>query len=95
MVQQTIQLLNITPHDLTNLIKEGIKSELSELTKSINSDESTPHLTRKETAQYFGVSLNCINDWCRKGIITPYKVGQRTYFMRSELVQVMFNQKSA
>ena len=95
MQVQQIQLLNITPHDLTNLIKEGIKSELSELTKSVHSDESNPHLTRKETAKYFGVSLNCINDWCRKGIITPYKVGQRTYFKRSELVQVMFNQKTA
>jgi excisionase family DNA binding protein len=97
MVQnQTIQLLNITTNDLTNLIKEGIKSEISDLKKTLNPEHlESPHLTRRETAKFFGVSLNCINDWTRKGILRAYKVGQRTYFKRSELVQVMFNQKTA
>jgi phage portal protein BeeE len=96
MVQnQSIQLLNITPNDLTNLIKEGIKSEISELQKSLNADHlESPHLTRRQTAEFFGVSLNCVNDWTRKGILKSYKVGQRTYFKRSELMQVMFNQKA-
>lgn len=93
---QTIQLLNISTNDLTNLIKEGIKSELTELKKTLNNESlESPHLTRRETAKYFGVSLNCINDWTRKGILKAYKVGQRTYFKRSELLQVMFNQKHA
>ena len=95
MVQnQSIQMLNITPNDLANLIKEGIKSELSELKNTLNPDNlETPHLTRRQTADFFGVSLNCVNDWTRKGILKAYKVGQRTYFKRSELLQVMFNQK--
>jgi hypothetical protein len=94
---ETLQIIQITPNELVNLISDRVCEQLNQFTLTTNSNavESTPHLTRKETAQYFGVSLNCINDWCRKGIITPYKVGQRTYFMRSELVQVMFNQKSA
>jgi excisionase family DNA binding protein len=93
---QTIQLLNITTNDLTNLIKEGIKSELSEFKNSINPESlESPHLTRRETAKYFGVSLNCINDWTRKGILKSYKVGQRVFFKRSELLQIMFNQKRA
>ena len=54
--------------------------------------EQPLHLTRQETAKYFDVSLNCINDWCKKGILTPYKVGQRTYFKRSECESVLFNQ---
>ena len=93
---QTIQLLNITTNDLTTLIKEGIKSELTELKNVLNPESlESPHLTRRETAIFFGVSLNCINDWTRKGILKAYKVGQRTYFKRSELLQVMFNQKHA
>ena len=93
----TLQIIQITPNELVNLISDRVCEQLNKLATSsnINAVESTPHLTRKETAKYFGVSLNCINDWCRKGIITPYKVGQRTYFKRSELVQVMFNQKTA
>jgi hypothetical protein len=95
MQNQTIQLLNITTNDLTNLIKEGIKSELTELKKTLNPESlESPHLTRRQTAEFFGVSLNCINDWTRKGILRAYKVGQRTYYKRSELMQVMFNQKA-
>ena len=96
MQNQTIQLLNITPHDLTNLIKEGIKSELLELKNTLNPESlESPHLTRKATADFFGISLNCVNDWTRKGILKAYKVGQRTYYKRSELLQIMFNQKRA
>lgn len=92
MQNQTIQLLNITTNDLTNLIKEGVKSELSELKNVLNPESlENPHLTRKQTSLFFGVSLNCVNDWTRKGILKAYKVGQRTYYKRSELLQVMFN----
>lgn len=95
MQNQSIQLLNITTNDLTNLIKEGIKSELSDFKNSINPESlESPHLTRRQTAEFFGVSLNCVNDWTRKGILRAYKVGQRTFFKRSELLQVMFNQKA-
>jgi hypothetical protein len=96
MTNQSIQMFHITPDELANLINQEIKKELSELKDSINrNDLQNPHLTRRETAKYFDISLNCVNDWVRKGILKPYKVGQRTFFKRSELLQVMFNRKSA
>ena len=91
---KTVQVLNVTPNELVDLINEGIKSQLQDFSiqlKTTPKGDERPHLTRKETAQYFGVSLNCINDWCNKNILKPYKVGQRTYFKRSDLLQVMFN----
>ena len=58
--------------------------------------EFKPHLTRKETAEFFNVSVNCINNWVNNGILKAYKVGQRTYFKKSELIEVVFkNQKIA
>lgn len=95
MKNQTIQMLNITPDELANLINQGIKRELSELKNLFNPESlESPHLTRRETAKFFDVSLNCLNDWKRKGILKSYKVGQRTFFKRSELMQVMFNRKT-
>jgi len=94
MQNQSIQMLNITPNDLANLIREGLKTEITELKKVLIPDNlESPHLSRIETAKYFGVSLNCINDWTRKGILKSYKVGQRVYYKRSELTNVMFNKK--
>ena len=89
-----IQLTNVTPKELVELISLGIREQLKEFSiklQSESSDSLKPHLTRKETAEFFNVSLNCINMWVNKGIITPYKVGQRVFFKRDELLKVMFN----
>jgi hypothetical protein len=89
-----IQLVQITPTELVSLISEGIKQQLKEFNYfTIETNQKREeHLTRKETAQFFDISLNCLIDWCRKGIVIPYKVGQRTYFKKSEIVDVLFNQ---
>ena len=93
------KILSVSPTELVLLINEGIKNQLQQFAIEIKTapaaNQNKPHLTRKETAHFFGVSLNCINDWSRKGILNPHKVGQRTYFKRSDLLQVMFNQKTA
>lgn len=91
------KIIQVTPNELVQLINEGIKAQLQKFTIDIQSKEldNKPHLTRKETAKFFDVSLNCINDWSKKGILQPFKVGQRTFFRKSDLLQVMFNQKTA
>ena len=70
--------------DLGQLIKETIEHQFKTV-------QIKPHLTRKETAGFFDVSVNCINNWVNNGILSAYKVGQRTYFRKSELIEVMFN----
>jgi hypothetical protein len=93
---QVTQLTNVSPNELVELIKEGIRTQLQEFSIQINSKpiSDKPILSRQETADFFGVSLNCLNDWCNKGILKPIKVGQRTYFNREELLQVMFKKSS-
>lgn len=51
-------------------------------------------LTRKETAEFFGVSVVTIHSWINEGLITSYKMGNRTYFKRSELVAQLLNSKT-
>ena len=57
--------------------------------------EGKPHFERKEAAEFFGISLNCLNDWTKKGVLTAYKVERRTYYKRSECYEVLFNTKRA
>ena len=93
MVETTIS--KVTPNELVELINEGIKTQLQAFTARINSKVQTderPHLTKRETAKFFDVSVNCITDWSNKKILTPYKVGQRVYFSKEECIRVMFNQ---
>lgn len=95
MVKST--LIQITPKELANFISCELKMELVKFTtkpkiKNLISTDK-PHLTRKETAKFFDVSLNCINDWSKKEILKPFKVGQRTYFKKSDLLDTLFNCK--
>jgi excisionase family DNA binding protein len=93
MQVKSIQVLNLTLDELTQLIGQGVKLAQSELRTTLVSESiQTPHLTRKETATYFNISLNCLNMWVNKGILKSYKVGQRVFFKREEILQVMFNQ---
>lgn len=89
-------LIQISPKKLAELISTNLKKELQKIAVQPKVQElnslNRPHLTRKETAAFFDVSLNCINDWCKKGILEPIKVGQRTYFKKSDLLRVLFGQ---
>ena len=93
-MSNVIQLTNVSPSELVELITNGIREQLKEFSIKLNSESTEltkPHLTRKETAEYFNVSLNCLNMWVNKGILKPYKVGQRVFFKREEILNVMFN----
>lgn len=88
----TILLSQVTPAELVNLITECVKTQFQELlTSSIKEQpkDENDFLTRKETAQFFKVSLVTIHQWMNDGIIKPYKVGNRTYFKKSELINVV------
>lgn len=88
-----IQLIQVTPTELAELISENVKLQLQELffeLQSKSQNESTEFLTRKETAELFKVSLVTIHDWSNNGILKAYKLGNRTYFKRTELLEALF-----
>jgi hypothetical protein len=92
MFMQQIQLFQVTPNELANLISESVKTQIQELVNATNKEQPKDEndlLSRKETADFFKVSLVSIHAWMKDGIIKPYKVGNRTYFKKSELINVV------
>ena len=85
---ENIQFIQTSPTELADLINEKVKTNLESLIKelSINDKQGSEFLTRKETAKFFGASLVTLHDWTKKGLITPYKMGNRVYYKRSELI---------
>jgi hypothetical protein len=90
---EQIQFIQVTPQQLANLVAEAVKSEIQKvLIKSIEPQKEVKEfLSRKETAELFGVSLVCLNDWQNDGLLKNYKVGRRVYFKYSELLDVLYN----
>lgn len=88
----TIQMIQVTPNELANLISESVKSQIQELVNATNKEQPKAEndlLSRKETADFFKVSFVSIHKWMKDDIIKPYKVGNRTYFKKSELMNVV------
>lgn len=74
-------------------IQTAVKNEIASLKEALYPKPSQRKelVTRKETAQLFDVTLPTIHDWINKGYIHPYKLGNRTYFKMSELMEVLNN----
>ncbi len=91
---QKTEIIGIHPNELSSLIADHLKRELREFTTRLETQperERKPLLTRKETAEFFDVSLNCLNDWRKKGILHSVKIGQRTYFRRTDVENLFLN----
>lgn len=89
-----IQLIQVTPAELADIISENVKAQLKELFVEMHGtpkEDEHEFLTRKETAALFKVSLVTVHDWSNNGILKPYKLGNRTYYKYSELLEALFN----
>ncbi len=98
MENKNIILQSISLQELTSLFAESVEIKLKEFL--INSNEKSSinendFLTRKETALLFKVTVNSIHDWTNAGIIKVYKMGNRSYYKRSELLSTLFNSNTS
>ena len=92
-----IQIYQLSPAELAELINEGIKKHLSETLQTLleNQTNGKELMSRHETAEYFAVSLVTLHSWVSKKIIKHYKIGNKTFFKRSELEAVVANSNTA
>ena len=88
---ETIQFISTSPNALANLIDERLKAQLDELKKNYTPREPEDFMSRKETAELLKISLTALHDWMNKGILKPYKMGNKTYFSRKQVIETMLN----
>ena len=94
MNKPQIQFIQFTPEEFKELISESVKNQfnaLSSQSKENVKDEQKEFITRKETAKLFNVSLVTIHEWQNNGILKVYKMGNRSFFKYSELLETLYN----
>lgn len=84
-------LNNITPERLTDTILNGVKIQLESFKKDLEPKGKETYLTRIQTATTLSISLTTLNDWSRKSILHPMKLGCRTYYKLSEIENKLNN----
>src|SRR5690554_2324918 len=92
-----VQFIQLTPQELAEMISKEVSSslevQLSELLNSSVGKEEKEYLSRKEVSEYLGVSYSCIRDWMKRGILSPYKIGNRTFFQFKEIKETLLKSK--
>jgi hypothetical protein len=83
MKQSTI-LHDVSPEQITSLF-EGIQNQLSELKANFQPIKPTEYLTRIEVTEMLKCDLSTLWLWTKKGKLTSYGIGNRTYYKRTEL----------
>jgi len=92
-MSKKLLLEQVSVEELVVLIAERIKEQLSSLHHpNVKPQKELPELiTREKLAEILSVSLPTIHNWIKAGILTPYKMGNRTYFKRSEVLEYIYS----
>lgn len=83
------------PEAIELLLKKvtNLEIELDNIRENYQPIQPIELMSRKETADFFKVSLVTITNWVKYGILTSYKIGNRVFFKRSELISAMYASK--
>ena len=83
MKQSTI-LHDVTPDQITSLF-EGLQNQLTELKQNFEPKQPNEYLTRNEVADLLECNLATLHNWVKRGVLTPYGIGARVYFKRTDI----------
>ncbi|MBX2960633.1 MAG: helix-turn-helix domain-containing protein [Flavobacteriales bacterium] len=82
---ESIQFIGVTPEQLQKQISNGVKEQLTEFLKIYTPKQPNEYLSRQEVANMFGVDLSTIHNWCKSNKLKPLALGNRVYFLRSDI----------
>jgi len=82
------KFLQIESLEGATLIKlfDNLNKRLDELTPASPTDGPDTFITRQEVADLFKISLPTVHAWMNAGILKPYKIANKTRFLRSEVL---------
>jgi len=86
-MKDSIILQNLNTTDLTQLIKDGVKSELEDFKETLNPQNPDELLTRDQTCTFLQINSTTLWHWTNKGKVKAYGIGNRRYYKKSELLE--------
>jgi hypothetical protein len=86
-INNSILLQNLSTDDLTELIKDGVKSQLDDFKKNLNVQNPDELLTRQQTCDFLQIDLSTLYLWTKKGKLTAYGIANRRYYKKADLLE--------
>ena len=89
-----IQFIGTSPTDLITELKNSLIPELTaQLSAQFQPKEPTEYLTRSEVCKLLKINLSTLHRWRKENIIPSYGYGNRVYFKRSEIDDIINQNK--
>lgn len=85
----SILLQNVSPERLSQIIKEGVKSQFEDFKKEINTHNPDELLTRAETCKFLQIDSSTLWAWTNKGKVKAYGIANRRYYKKAELLDCL------
>nr|WP_265994261.1 helix-turn-helix domain-containing protein [Larkinella insperata] len=91
----TITQIQITPEQLTELIRVAVRSELANYIPPTPEGFDLPDLlTRRQTSEMLQVSLTTLHEWAtdtteRAAILTPHKINGRVRYRKIDVLAAL------
>ena len=83
----SILLQNLNTADLTELIKDGVKSQLNDFKETLQTHNPDELLTREQTCKFLQIDSSTLWAWTNKGKVKAYGIGNRRYYKKAELLE--------
>lgn len=93
----TEKILQVSEMSSADIIKQfsAMNEKLTELAEFVKPTDSTTLLSPKEVMAWLSISPPTLNDWAKKGILTRYKLGNRAFYKKEEIMSSLDGTKYA
>ena len=89
-----IHFIGTSPTDLITELKNSLIPELKkQLSAQFQPIQPTEYLTRSEVCKLLRIDLSTLHRWRKENVIPSYGVGNRVYFKRNEVEQIINQNK--
>lgn len=89
-----IQFIGTNPTDLITELENSLIPKLTEsLSAQFQPKQPTEYLTRSEVCSLLKINLSTLYKWCKDGTLSSFGIGNRVYFLRSHIEEVLMKNK--
>ena len=90
----SIQFIGTNPTELINELKNSLIPELkAQLSAQFQPIQPTEYLTRSEVCKLLKIDLSTLHRWRKDGTLSSFGIGNRVYFLRSHIEEVLMKNK--
>ncbi|TYA52736.1 helix-turn-helix transcriptional regulator [Formosa maritima] len=93
MITKTIQITEVTIDELADAVADKLMFKIENYLKVLSKKQNDEILTRQEVADYLKISLVTIHSWNKYGILNPIRMGNRIFYKKQDILDVLEQQK--